>query len=573
VIVSPWIRNLVLVLTGGLAAGCEPDAAPSKAEAIQFRDVAASAGVHFQNVCGDANKDYVLSVNGSGVGLLDYDLDGDLDIYFVNGSRLDPPFGKGAGSPPPSDALFRNEGGMKFTNVTHQAGLTESDWGCGVTIGDYDNDGDPDIFVTNWGRDRLWKNRGDGTFEDVTTVAGTVDPSWGSSCCFVDYDGDGFLDLFIVNYLEFDPARVKRRGVDSSCQYKGQKILCGPMGLPPAPCTLYRNKGNGTFEDVSDSSGIRTVDLPEATYGLGVALIDFDGDHRIDLYVANDTKQNLLFHNQGDGTFKEVGLLCGVAVNDDGQPQAGMGVDAVYLGGKTLEDLFVVNYEDDTNTYYHNEGGLFTEMTTPLGLATPCFEYLGWGSFFFDCDLDGDLDLFIAQGHVIPQADKIANSKGWFQQNKLFLNDGKGTFADISDQAGPGLQIKKSSRGAAYGDLDGDGDADIVINEIDGMATVLENVGKPSQHWLAVRAVGTKSNRSAIGAVVSVQLASGRTLRQRIRAGSSYASHSESVARFGLGTTTKVERLSVLWPTGKEEVFPVKGIDWGMEVVEGQGRS
>lgn len=565
-----WIQAVMAIITVGLIAGCEPNAVSSDPKAVQFRDVTASAGVHFQNVCGDATKDYVISVNGSGVGLLDYDLDGDLDIYFVNGSRLDPPFGAGVGSPPPSDALFRNDGGLKFTNVTRQAGLTESDWGCGVTVGDYDNDGDPDIFVANWGRDRLWKNRGDGTFEDVTTAAGTADPSWGSSCCFVDYDADSYLDLFVVNYLEFDPEKVKRRGVDPSCQYKGQQILCGPIGLPPAACTLYRNKGDGTFEDVSNSSGIRAVDLPEATYGLGVAILDVDGDHQIDIYVANDTKPNLLFHNQGDGTFKEIGLLCGVALNDDGRAQAGMGVDAVFLAGKALEDLFVVNYEDDTNTYYRNEDGFFTETTTPMGLAEPCFGHLGWGSFFFDCDLDSDLDLFITQGHVVPQADEIASSKGWLQQNKLFLNDGKGNFSDVSDQSGPGLKIKKSSRGAAYGDLDGDGDADIVINEIDDTATILENVGKPSQHWLAVSAVGTTSNRSAIGAVVIVQIAGGKTLRQRIRAGSSYASHSESVARFGLGNTTEIERLSVRWPTGKEEVFPVKGVDRRMEVIEGK---
>ena len=547
------------------------DSASSATPGVEFRDVTASSGVDFDMVCGDDLKDFIISVNGSGVAVLDYDLDGDLDLFFVNGSRLEPPYGAGAGSSPPSDALFRNDGGLKFTNVTQRAGLTESAWGCGVTVGDYDNDGDPDLFVANWGRDQLWQNQGDGTFMDVATRAGTEEPLWGSSCCFVDYDHDGFLDLFVVNYLDFDPGDVSRRGDDPSCQYKGQQILCGPIGLSPAPCTLYRNQGNGTFEDVSKRSGIRDLDLFEATYGLGVSLLDFDDDGKIDIYVANDSKSNLLFHNQGDGTFEEVALLYGVAVNDDGNAQAGMGVDTAFLDGKALEDIFVVNYESDTNTYHRNDDGYFTETTTPMGLASPCFEYLGWGAFFFDCDLDGDLDIFVAQGHVLPQANQIATSKGYLQQNKLFLNDGKGHFSDVSNDSGPGMKVKKSSRGAAYGDLDGDGDLDIVVNEIDGKATVLENVGVPTHHWLAVRAVGTKSNRSGIGAVVTVELPDGKTMRQRIRSGSSYASQSELVARFGLGNARKIKRIGVRWPTGEEEVFTVKGVDLLIEVVEGKG--
>jgi tetratricopeptide (TPR) repeat protein len=551
--------------TGELASGS------SLIESVQFLDVTATSGIDFHNVCGDnTTKDFIISANGAGVALLDYDLDGDLDIYFVNGSRLEPPHGAGAGSPPPSDALYRNDGELKFTDVTQQAGLTESDWGFGATVGDYDNDGDPDIFVANWGRDRLWKNLGNGTFEDATVAAGTIDPRWGSSCCFVDYDGDGFLDLFVANYLDFDPKAINRRGTDPSCRYRGQQVMCGPAGLPSTPCTLYRNRGDGTFEDVSDRSGIRAVDLTEATYALGVAIVDIDGDDKIDIYVANDGKPNLLFRNQGDGTFEEIGLISGLAVNDDGNAQGGMGVDAVFLGGKKLEDLFVVNYEIDTNTYHANEGGFFSERTTAMGLAAPCFEYLGWSTFFFDCNLDGDLDLFISQGHVLPQADQITASPGWAQPNKLFLNDGNGHFTDASVQAGPGLAIKKSSRGAAYGDLDGDGDADIVINEIDDTPTILENAGKPSHHWLAVRAVGSKSNRSGIGAVVTLELSGGKTLRQRIRSGSSYASSSELVARFGLGNATRVERLSVRWPTGVEEVFAVQGIDRMMEVAESE---
>ncbi|MBI4584058.1 MAG: CRTAC1 family protein [Planctomycetes bacterium] len=522
----------------------------------------------FHTVCGGKEKDYVLEVNGCGVVLLDYDNDGKLDIFLVNGSKLPPPYGEGPGSPPPSDALFRNLGGMSFENVTQTAGLTESAWGCGAAAGDYDNDGDPDIFVTNYGPDCLWQNHGNGTFTDVTAQAGVGDPGWGSSCAFLDYDRDGFLDLFIVNYVEFNPANVKRRGTDPTCQYKGQPILCGPVGLPTAPCTLYRNRGNGTFEEVSARSGIRAV---KPSYGLGVTVIDFDDDGWLDIYVANDTLPNLLFRNKGDGTFEEVGMSSGVALNDHALAQAGMGTDAVFLREGAREDLFVVNYEDDNNTFYRNDGnGFFTEITSAIGLAEPCFKHLGWGTFFFDPDLDGKLDLFIAQGHVVPQADQIPSSPGWKQFNKLFLNDGAGRFIDISSRAGPGLEVKKSSRGAACGDLDGDGDLDIVVNEIDDEATVLENAGSPKNHWVAVRPLGTASNRDGIGAVVIVR-AGGKEQKRRVRSGSSYASQSELTARFGLGEARKVDELRVRWPTGKEERYPPPPIDQKVEVVEGKG--
>ena len=504
---SNSLSRLLALACGLLCWACEPGGEGTSAPTSpSFADVTKKAGVDFVTVCGNRDKDYVISVNGAGVALLDYDLDGDLDIFLVNGSRLPPPHGEGPGSPPPSDALFRNLGGLRFEDVTKQAGLTESDWGCGVAVGDYDNDGDPDIFVANYGRDRLWRNDGDGTFSDVSDSAGTVDPHWGSSCAFLDYDRDGFLDLFVVNYLVFKPEDAKRRGTDPNCQYKGQPILCGPVGLPPAPCTLYHNRGDGTFEDVRETSGIRAVDLAEATYGLGVAVLDFDLDDRPDIYVANDTRPNLLFHNRGDGTFAEIGMRSGVALNDEALAQAGMGVDAVFLGDRDREDLFVVNYEDDNNTYYRNDGGaFFTETTTPMGLAGPSFKYLGWASFFFDADLDGDLDLYIAEGHVVPQSNQIPSSPGYVQRNKLLLNDGSGKFEDASDRAGPGLAVEKSSRGAAFGDLDGDGDPDIVVNEIDAAATVLENVGKPRHHWargrtrrrhLRLRWTGASSHRN-----------------------------------------------------------------------------
>jgi hypothetical protein len=551
---------------------------------VRFSDATERSGLRFLTVCGGKDKDWILEVNGAGVALLDYDGDGDLDVFLVNGSRLPPPYGEGAGDPPPADALFKNLGGLRFEDVTRAAGLAEGAWGCGAAAGDYDNDGDADVFVANYGPDILWRNNGDGTFSDVTAAAGVGDPEWGASCAFLDYDRDGWLDIFVVNYLVFDPQAVKRRGSDPTCRYKGQPILCGPVGLPPAPCTLYRNRGDGSFEDVSKSSGIRAV---EPSYGLGVCVLDADGDGWLDIYVANDTRANLLFRNRGDGGFDEIGMLSGAALNDQAVAQASMGVDAPFLGERPLEDLFVTVYEDDANTYRRNDGGFFTEMSSPMGLAEPCFKYLGWGTFFFDADLDGDLDLYVAQGHVVPQSDSTASSPGYAQLNKLFLNDGSGKFHDASARAGPGLAVKKSSRGAAHGDLDGDGDSDIVVNEIDAEATLLENEGKPRGRWLAVRARGAMrpeaapsprgrpaaaSNRDGIGAVVAVT-AGGKTQRQRIHSGASYASQSELVARFGLAEAARVDALSILWPSGREERYAVEGVDRLVELHEGQGQA
>jgi tetratricopeptide (TPR) repeat protein len=535
-----------------------------------FRDYTEESGVDFVHVAGSAEKDYILGINGGGVALLDFDGDGRLDIFLVNGSRLPPPYGTGPGDPAPSDRLYRNLGGMRFEDVTERVGLRESSWGCGVAFADYDNDGDADIFVTNWGRDRLWRNEGGKRFTDVTESAGVGDARWGSSAAFLDFDNDGHLDLFVANYLDFDPGQVRRRGTDPSCHFRGQLVACGPNGLPPAFPTLYRNRGDGTFEDVSESSGIRDVDLEHASYGLGVAILDADGDGRSDIYVANDTRGNLLYRNLGDGRFEEIGALSGAAFNDDGNPQSGMGVDAVFLAGRAREDLFVVNFSDDTNTYYRGIGdGLFSEETGAMGLSAPSVVYLGWATFFFDSDLDGDQDLFITNGHVAPQVDASGAKPGYRQRNQLLINE-RGHFREARSSAGPGLVAERASRGAAYGDLDGDGDLDIVINELDGRATVLQNVLERSVRWLAIRTRGTTSNRDGIGAVVKLVTRAG-VQRRRIRSGSSYASQSEMAARFGLATSTSVESLEVRWPSGRRETFEVGRVDRVIDVVEGTG--
>jgi len=553
-------------LRGTAAAGCIVALGLTACDGprrLTYVDATASSGVDFFHVCGGKEKDYILEVNGGGVALFDYDGDQDLDIFFVNGSRFDQAPGPSA----PSDALYRNDGGWKFTDVTATAGLKESAWGCGAAVADVENDGDLDLYVTNFGPDELWINQGNGTFTPAGAASGANDPGWGASASFFDYDRDGWVDLLVVNYLEFDRTRVVARG-PGSCNYKGQQILCGPVGLPPVHPTLYRNLGGAKFADASEAAGIRAA---KPVYGLGVVTLDYDDDGWIDVYVAADTTENLLYHNRKDGTFEEVGLRAGVARNESGVAQAGMGTDSVFLRGGRLEDLFVVNYEDDNNTYYRNDGGgFFTEMTNAMGLAAPCFKHLGWGVFFADLDFDGDQDIFIAQGHVVPQADQIPSSPGYRQLNKVLLNDGKGNFIDASAECGPGLAVKKSSRGAAYGDLDGDGDIDIVVNEIDDSATLLEAQGKPLGHWLAVRLIGTKSNRAGIGAVVRLR-AGGQESAHRIKSGSSYASTCELLARFGLGAAARVDELRVEWPSGGVETFEVPQVDRVLTVTEGAG--
>jgi hypothetical protein len=556
---------LGVVLTSFAGCGGAESNAPGRPGRLAFVERAKASGVEFFHVCGGKEKDYILEVNGGGCALFDYDLDGDLDVFLVNGARFaDDP--AGAGTKPPSDALFRNDGNWRFCEVTHEAGLEESAWGCGCAVADVENDGDLDLFVANYGPDELWLNDGDGTFSAAAARLGVADPGWGSSAAFVDYDRDGDVDLFVVNYLDFEREKVKPRGPDS-CLYKGQRVLCGPFGLPQAFCSLFRNDGD-RFADVSGPSGVRA----KSGYGLGVTVGDYDRDGWPDIYVASDSTENLLFRNRGDGSFEELGALAGVARNDQAVAQAGMGVEFAFVRSSEIEDLFVVNYEDDNNTYYQNDGnGFFTELTSVVGLAPACFKHLGWGCFFADFDFDADLDLFIAQGHVVPQADQIPSSPGYRQVNKLFLNDGKGFFTDASDQAGPAFQVKKSSRGASCGDLDGDGDLDMVVNAIDDHASLLECVGAPLGHWIGVGAEGTRSNRAAIGAVVRVA-AAGKTQARRVQSATGYASHSELTQRFGLGAGTQVERIEVEWPSGLVEEFAVEEVDRIVHVREGSGR-
>ncbi|MGH9362444.1 MAG: FG-GAP repeat domain-containing protein, partial [Thermoanaerobaculia bacterium] len=407
----------------------------------EFHDVTARSGVDFVHTGGSRAKDFIVEVNGSGVVLFDADGDGDLDLYFANGSLLDLP----AGEPPPRDALYRNQGGLRFSDVTRAAGLGDAGWSCGAAAADVDNDGDQDLFVANLGPDVLYLNRGDGTFEE-RQGSGAEDPRWGASASFGDVDGDGLVDLYVANYLEFDRARVRRKGEGQSCTYKGFPVFCGPGGLPPARDGFYLNLGGGRFREAGAEWGLDGV---APAYALGVLFVDVNRDRRPDIFVANDTMANVLLLNQGGKRFLDAGLYLGLAYNEYGTPQASMGVAAGDARGAGREDIFITNYEDDTNTYHRaEEDGFFTDATWASGLGEPSYKRLGWGTFFFDADLDGRLDLFVANGHLMPEADRMRSSPGYRQTCQLFRGDGTGRFEELSGRAGPGLAVRRSFRGA-----------------------------------------------------------------------------------------------------------------------------
>ena len=514
----------------------------------RFEDRTARSGVNFTHVSGSDEKDYILEVNGSGVALFDFDGDDDLDIYFVNGSRFD----LSPGEKRPRNTLYRNDGGWKFTDVTDPAGVGDEGWGFGVAVADVDNDGDLDLFVTNWGPNILYLNRGDGTFERDASSGAEDATHWGSSASFADFNRDGLVDLYIANYVEFDREKTKRRG-DPTCVYKEIPIFCGPGGLTPAPDSFFINVGGAHFRDASSEWGVD--DVP-ASYGLGTRVVDVNRDGYPDLIVANDTRRNYCFLNESGRRFREAGVYLGLAYNDYGVAQASMGLASGDPRGLGYFDIFVTNFEDDTNTLYlAGRDGFYQEGTYPAGLGSESYSYLGWGTFFFDADNDGDLDLFVANGHVAPQADSMRSSSGYRQRNQLFLNDGKGSFKECKSECGAGLDVVKSSRGAACGDLDGDGDPDIVVSNMDDYPTLLENAATPGHAWVNVKLRGVRSNRSAIGAWVHLK-AGGHVQERTIQSGMSYASQCELSARFGLGSAAEVDSLRVDWPSGLSESFP-----------------
>ncbi len=522
-------------------------AAPDNSSgALVFRDVAAQMGITGRNTYGGvSNKDYILETTGNGVAIFDYDSDGYNDVLIVNGTTL-----KGVGPHASSLQLYRNDGHGHFTDVSAQAGFHDPGWFQGVCVGDYDNDGHPDFLVTEYGHNRLYRNRGDGTFEDVTAKAHlpVTGIRYGSGCTFVDYDRDGFLDLFVSNYVNLDLAQTPHPGSGDFCKWKGIPVMCGPRGLPLAHNVLYHNNGDGTFTDVSEKAGILK---PGGRYALGAVAADFDNDGWPDLFVACDMTPSLLFHNNHDGTFTERGAEAGVAFNFDGNLQAGMGVAVADYDRDGRLDIAKTNFSGDLPSLFHNDDGqFFTDMSREAGLGTR--QLLGWGIAFTDVDDDGWPDLVIANGHVYPEVEGKQLGDTYLQQTLLYRNLGNGKFADVSADAGPGFQTARPARGLAVGDLDGDGRPEIVIVNMNSTPSVLKNE-HPSGHFLNLTLTGTKSNRSAIGARVTVTV-HGRKSIDEVMSGTSYYSQNSFTLHFGLGQSARADGIEIRWPSGTVQI-------------------
>ena len=528
----------------------------------RFTDVAASAGLRTPVIYGPPDRmDYILESMGCGVAFLDYDNDGWLDIFLLSGTRREGPV-EGA-----SNRLYKNNRDGTFTDMTAKAGLLRQGWACGVTVGDCNNDGRDDIFITGWPQNILYRNNGDGTFTDVTAAAGLLHSGnrWGTGCTWVDYDRDGRLDLFVSNYLVFDFEKIPPTGKDPRCNFKGVPVNCGPRGLVPERPMLYHNNGDGTFTDVSAHSGIGAV---TPGFGLTAVAADLDGDGWQDIYVACDSTPSLLFHNRGDGTFVEQGMQSGLAVNEDGNEQAGMGIA---IGDFDLDgrlDVLKTHFSEDTAALYRNAGRLFDDVTLRSGLGVET-RYVSWGNGINDLDNDGLPDLFWVTGSTFPEVERKHPEFPHKTPRVLFRNLGGGRFEELLDAAGPAITEAHASRGVAFGDFDNDGDLDILIMNINEPPSLLRNDVSGGAHWLKVKLVGTRSNASAIGAVVTA-VYGGRRQAQAVMASSGYISSGDRRLHFGLGEASTAD-LEIAWPSGARE--QVKGVqsDQLVTVKEGTG--
>ena len=541
---------------------------PSNTSSVRFTDVARKAGIDVRMINGGAEKKkYAFESTGSGVALIDYDRDGYPDIFLVNGSRLEG-FGRDSA---PTNHLFHNNHDGSFTDVTAQAGIASSGWGQGVCVGDFNNDGFDDLFVTYYGRDNiLYRNNGDGTFADVTAKAGLGGPTrnWSTGCAFVDYDRDGRLDLFVSRYVDFSRAEAALPGSGPNCVSKDVPVFCGPRGLAAARPSLYHNQGAGKFSDVSTAAGIAKAG---DCYGLSVLTGDFENRGWPDIYVACDSTPSLLFRNQGDGRFEERGVSAGVAYDEDGREQAGMGVSAADYDGDGWLDIFKSNFEDDVPDLYRNErDGNFSFRTFDAKLGFN-LKYLGWGGGFLDYDNDGWPDIFVANGNVYPELENHRHPESPYRQRTLlYHNSGDGRFEDVTSTAGPGMELRRSGRGVAFGDLNHDGRLEILINNQNDPPTLLRDESENPNHWISVRTVGTKSNRDGIGARVTVT-AGGRRQIQEVASGGSYLSQNDLRLHFGLGGASSIDRIEIRWPGGTIETIKNVPGDQFLTVEEGRG--
>lgn len=549
-----------------ITAGGFVDGAP-----IIFSDITHAAGLDkFHHKSGTPEKITILETPGSGVALLDYDNDGWLDIYLVNGSTF--PALKGKEAPPRAMLLHNNHDGT-FTDVTDKAGVANERWGFGAVVGDFDNDGWPDIYVSNFGKNRLYHNNHDGTFTDVAEKAGVTLGGWSTGATWGDYDRDGYLDLFVPGYVKFDPENPPISGTGGLpagyCQFRGVDVMCGPRGLPGEGDHLFHNNHDGTFTDVSEKAGVSD---PHGYYGLASVFVDVDDDGWPDLLVANDSVPKYLYHNKHDGTFEDISYISGFALNDEGREQASMGIAVGDYNRDGRVDFAITNFSDDYDTLYRNEGDAsFTDVSYPAGIGNVTIPFLGWGTGFLDYDNDGLIDLFFANGHVYPGVDKQDWGTTWAQRPLLFRNVNGSKFEEVPPATGSGLAVVVSARGAAFGDLFNDGHIDVVLNVMDSTPVLLRNVVKNSNHWLGVKLIGgPKGPRDAVGAKVFLT-AGGVRQRADVYAGGSYASSSDPRPHFGLGAATSVDKLEVIWPDGTKEQIKVGAIDRIITVEEGKG--
>lgn len=553
------------------------------AGAVKFVDVTREAGLsHARNVSGKpGEKKYLLETMGCGVAFIDFDNDGWLDIFLVNGWSLPDQ----ASEVKPCHYLFRNNRDGTFTDVTKEAGITHEGWGQACCAGDYNNDGYVDIFVSYWGHNALYKNNGDGTFTEVAREAGVYGETgkWGAGCCFLDYDRDGYLDIFVASYVQFDWKSAPPPGSDATCIYRDIKVLCGPQGFSGGTNTLFRNRGDGTFEDVSEQAGVTkprglpfSVFQPKAwrpvgSYGMGVVAADFNNDGWPDIYVACDTAPSLLYLNNGDGTFREVGVEAGCAFDENGAALGGMGAAAGDYDRDGWLDIVRTNFSDQITTLYKNNGdGTFHDASLQAGLGVNT-RYVGFGVGFIDYDNDGWKDIFIVNGHVYSQLEGKGLHVTYKQRKILYRNLGNGRFADVTASAGDALLVPAVSRGCAFGDFDNDGDVDVIINNLDDPPTLLRNDGGNRNHSVLIHLIGTRSNRSAIGARVKITTPDGAEQIDEVMSGSGYYSQNDLRLHFGLGQHRTVTELEVRWPSGRRDVFHNLPSDAIVTIVEGEG--
>jgi enediyne biosynthesis protein E4 len=527
----------------------QPQVQPKSGTPVaDFEDLAAVAGLHTpMTIGGVRHKRYILETTGGGVALFDYDNDGWLDIFLVNGASLDP-----AEAPHSSNRLYKNNRDGTFTDCTEKAGLILHGWGQGVCVGDYNGDGWLDLFVTYYGKNVLYRNNHDGTFTDVTKEVGllTSTEAYSTGAAFLDYDRDGYVDLFVTHYVDYGEATSHGAARGDTCKWRGVPVMCGPRGLKGAKNTLYRNRGDGTFEDVSEKAGV----LNGEHYGFTPLVLDYDNDGWPDIYVADDSTASLLYHNNRNGTFTEVGSLSGVAYNDDGREQSGMGTDAGDYDGDGFFDLVKTNFEQDTSTLYHNRrDGTFDDVTFLSGLGVNT-SFVGWGTGFLDFDNDGWPDIFMANGHVYPEVDRALGDTSYKQRKILYRNNRNGTFEDVSARSGPGIELKRVSRGVAFGDLWNTGQTDILIGNMNDTPSLLRNRMSYQRKALTIQLQGKAPDTFAFGARVTV-FAKSLHMMNEVRSGGSYLSQSDLRLRFGLGDADKADKVIIRWPDGHEDTI------------------